>query len=262
MPVSGANDVVALDPVRREIVGLTAPLRVAAIWWTEEYSGWGEEFRWIPDGVTGMAKSEFLQNLKTARNLFFHRVHTDHPGLDPNTLQAQLARAAIWLSPSAVRGFDVRDFPELSSDTRSQLKENVERFLRIAKQVPPTKPATNEQVQEAMTAFLKVLEILNPYLVTGSEIKQVRAALEGIEFPKEVLTWEYELGADSTGDPAVWIWVFVDDASAEREDFSAVAARVRRKIQEAIFGSGIARVGPTSAFGLPANSEHCRAYVP
>jgi hypothetical protein len=188
-----------------------------------------------------MAKLEFLLNLKTARNLFDHRVETDDPGLDPRSVEAQLKRGTIWLTPSSMQGFNVRDFPELAPDLRKRLKENVERFVRIAKQVPPTKPATPEQVRDAMAAFQEVLEILKPYLSSPGEPEKIVAALEKIRFPECVLNWNFELDIDSTGDPAVRIWVFVDDQAMKREDFTRISLDIERKILDAFSAAGIER---------------------
>ena len=38
--------------------------------------------------------------------------------------------------------------------------------------------------------------------------------MKQVKFPKEVLTWDFEIGQDSTGDPAVWIWMVVIDSVA------------------------------------------------
>lgn len=56
-----------------------------------------------------------------------------------------------------------------------------------------------------------------------------------------MLTWEYELGSDSTDDPAVWIWVFVNDATAQRADFTEMTTQIRRKIRDALSSAGIER---------------------
>jgi hypothetical protein len=188
-----------------------------------------------------MAKREFLLNLRTARNLFVPRVQTDHPSLDPRKLEGQLARAAIWLTRSAVKGFDANEFQELAPDLRAELKENVERFLRVAEQVYPSKPATEIQIKEGMMALGRVLDILKPYLPTQGEVKQVEEALENIRFPDFVLGFDYELGADSMGDPAVWIWVLVKDEAANRADLTASSTEMERRIREALNAAGSTR---------------------
>jgi len=188
-----------------------------------------------------MAKTEFLHNLKTARNLFFHRVQTDGAGVDPQNVEAQVARAAIWLTPSSVKGFDVRDFRELPEESRRELVENVDRFLQVARKTASARPPTAAQVTVGMGAFLKVLNILAPYVKAEAELTQVRSALENLRLPKSVLTWNCELGADSTGDPAVWVWVFVDDQAAHETDFPEMAAEIERKVREALAAAGITR---------------------
>jgi hypothetical protein len=188
-----------------------------------------------------MSKSEFLRNLQTARNLFFHRVQTDHPGLDPETVEAQLARAAIWLTPSSVKGFSQNDFPELPSEVRNELNENVARFVNISKQVPSTQPATAEQIHDAMQCFVRILNILETYFPSGGELRQIRDALEMITFPDAVLTWNFELGADSTGDPAVWVWIFVDSETATSENFTQLANDIQHRVRESLTTAGVMR---------------------
>ena len=188
-----------------------------------------------------MAKHDFLTSLRTARNLFTHRVQTDHPSLDPQQLEGQLSRAAIWLTPSTVKGFDIREFPELPPDRRTELKDSVEQFLHVAKQVHSTSPATKEQIQEGMSAFQRMLLLFQSYLPAQGEIKQVRGALETVQFPDFVLSWDFELGADSTGDPAVWVWVIVKDDATDRPDFTRLSTAVERKIREALNDAKVGR---------------------
>jgi hypothetical protein len=188
-----------------------------------------------------MAKTEFLRNVKTARNLFAHRVHTDHAGLNPDTLEGQLARATIWLTPSSVKGFDARDFSELAPEVRERLNDHIEQFRRIAREVPPTEPAPPAKAKEAMRHFLGMLKILKPYLPEGGEIKQVRDALEKITFPEGVLSYEFELGDDSTGDPAVWVWVVVDERLDDTKAFLPMTLEIEDKIRKALAAAGSTR---------------------
>jgi hypothetical protein len=111
-----------------------------------------------------MSKQEFLDNLRIARNLFAHaRVQTDTATLDPQKLEQMIARAAIWLTPKSVKGFSADDFPELRRDQRRELQGAIDEFLRVARQVPPTEAASQQQLGAAGAAFAKVLSI--PWLV-------------------------------------------------------------------------------------------------
>src|SRR5439155_20423682 len=98
-------------------------------------------------------KKDFLDNLRVARNLFGHaRVSTDGRNLDPATVAKAITRAAIWLTPSAVKGFRAEDFPELGSARQQALADAVREFERVAAQVPPDAPATDQQVGDAKAA--------------------------------------------------------------------------------------------------------------
>jgi hypothetical protein len=47
-----------------------------------------------------MAKQDFLDNFRIARNLFFHpRVAADSTQADPQAIEQRVARVAIWLTP-------------------------------------------------------------------------------------------------------------------------------------------------------------------
>ena len=182
-----------------------------------------------------MAKQEFLDNFRIARNLFFHpRVETDSSQLDPQALEQMIARAAIWLTPKSVKGFNAHDFPELGLDRQRELQAAVRDFLDVANQVPPKEAATSQQLGNAKVAFAKMLEILQPYLPTPAEGAMVEEALKCVQFPRWVVNWDYELGSDQDGEPAVWINLFADESSAPRKEFGRLAAQMNTKIHEAL----------------------------
>src|SRR5438046_10742399 len=107
-----------------------------------------------------MSKVEFLQNLRTARNVFFHRVGRHAAQEDPRDPKAQLARASIWLAPSSVSGFVPSEFSELPPDVRDQLKDRVQQFLDVARHVGPDKQPTQDEVRRAVQVFLDLVSML------------------------------------------------------------------------------------------------------
>ena len=169
-----------------------------------------------------------------------HRVQTDHAQLDPQQIARDLAGAALWLTPNAVKGFNPRDFRELSPELRERLAAQIERFVEVAKKVPPKGPASPQQLKAATPAFLQILEILRPYFPDRDELLKLREVLTKKKFPF-VESWDSEFGADSTGDPAIWIWVVVKDETAKQADFAELSSEVERSIREAIASSGISR---------------------
>jgi len=186
-----------------------------------------------------MPKQEFLDNLRIARNLFSHpRVETDSSQLDPRALEGMIARAAIWLTPKSVKRFNADDFPELGPDRQRELQTAIDHFLEVANQVPPTQPASPQQLDMARTAFAKVLSILNPYLPTPEEGTKLEEVLRNVEFPAWVANWDYELGSDEDGVPAVWVNLFVDESSAPRREFGRLASQMTTKIRQKLSAAG------------------------
>jgi hypothetical protein len=189
-----------------------------------------------------MAKQEFLANLRIARNLFAHpHVQTDSPHINPQALEHALARAAIWLTPKSVKGFNVDDFRELGPQRQPELQDAVSEFLLVANEVPPSEPATAAQLAKAKEALAKILSLLKAYLPTPQEGAQIEEALRQVDFPPWVVNWDYELGSDQDEAPAVWINLFVDQDSAPRSEFGRFAAKATTQIQQALLAAGCNR---------------------
>jgi hypothetical protein len=140
-----------------------------------------------------------------------------------------------------VRGFDIEHFRELPEPVQRELRQSISDFSRVADAVPPTESPTPQQLEDATRSFMSILRIMEPYLPTSDETRRLRAAMSEVQFPPEVLTWEFEFGRDSTGDPAVWIWVLVDDAAANDPGFTTVSTRLQREIQQALQRAGLDR---------------------
>jgi len=191
-----------------------------------------------------MAKQEFLDSFRIARNLFFHpRVETDSSQLDPQALELMIARAAIWLTPKSVSGFNPADFAELGSERQRALQTAVQEFVAVASQVPPNEPATPEQLKSARAAFVKMLGILNPYIPSLRDGENVEEVLERVQsqLPPWVVNWDYELGSDADDAPAVWINLFVDESTAPRKEFGRLASRMSADILQALSAAGSSR---------------------
>lgn len=189
-----------------------------------------------------MAKQEFLDNFRTARNLFVHAgARADDPQLDPQSVAQRQAQAAIWLTPKSVQGFDADDFPELGADRQSGLKAAVREFSEVASQVPPTEPPTPEQLTRATAAFTKMLVILERYVPTPQEGDRVRDAIRAVAFPPWVANWDYELVSDSDGEPAVWVTLFADERTMPRPELGRLVTQLDGTIHSTLSAAGIER---------------------
>jgi hypothetical protein len=188
-----------------------------------------------------MSKSEFLLNMRIARSLFGNqRVTADSPTVNAADLGKALSRAAIWLTPKSVEHFNAADFPELG-EKQAELQDAVLAFRTIAKEVPPDETATNEQLGNAKVAFERILKVIEPYLPTHEEGKGVEAALKGIQYPDWVVTWDFELGSDEDGTPAVWLNVYADEETAPKGTLALAAARLTQELRKTLTEARINR---------------------
>jgi hypothetical protein len=189
-----------------------------------------------------MSKRHFLDNLRVARNLFVHGgVTTDSRHLDPAALTQALTRAAIWLTPASVKGFKADDFPELGVPQQRALADAVQDFERIARQVPADAPATEQQFTEARAALERILTILGNYLPSHEEASGIRSALATLDFPPWVLNWDYEVGSDEDGVPAVWVTLYADERAVPPDQFGRRASEMIPKLRSALVAAGIRR---------------------
>jgi hypothetical protein len=189
------------------------------------------------------SKRDFLLNLRAARNLFVHthNVKADSDSSDTEAISATLTRAAIWLTPKSVAGFNAADFPEIGPERQAELLAAVQSFNAVADQVPPNEPATHEQYGNARVAFARILAILEPYLPVPDEAKQVEAALRDVEFPSWVVNWDYELASDSDGVAAVWVSVFADEQAVPKGQLGRAASELTSKVRRSFDAKQIHR---------------------
>ena len=189
------------------------------------------------------SKRDFLLDLRVARNLFVHprKVEADSSTVDSDAVAALLTRAAIWLTPKSVAGFQEADFPELGLTRQAELLSAVQRFRAIADQVPADKPATREQFEGASDAFATILQILGPYLPVPDEAREVEAALRNVEYPPWKVNWDYAFASDSDGVAAVWVTVFVDENAVPLDRLGSSASELTAKIRQAFDNRQIQR---------------------
>lgn len=189
-----------------------------------------------------MSKSDFLANFRRARNLFVHgRASTDSRNLDPAAQMRAITRAAIWLTPKAVEGFDAADFPELGPARQTQLADAVREFESVARQVPPGALASDGQIHQAGEALRQMLEILFNYLPTHDEEFQIRSALAKLSYPSWVRNWDFEPASDEDGEPSVWVTLYADEGAVPPDLLGKRAIELIPKIRDAFKSAGVRR---------------------
>jgi hypothetical protein len=189
-----------------------------------------------------MSKRDFLDNLRVARNLLAHgNVTTDSHHLDPAALTRALMRAAIWLTPRAVKGFEAGEFRELGVTQQQSLADAVQEFERVAKLVRPDAPATDQQYAEAKAALEKIVTLLDNYLPSHEEANQIQTALAKVDFPSWLLNWDYEVGSDAEGDPAVYITLYADETAIPPDQYGKKVSEMIPKFRAALTTAGVRR---------------------
>ncbi len=204
-----------------------------------------------------MAISEFWLNLKTAASLFAPAtVQTDSKQLDPNGIERTIDRAVIWLTPRSVAGYDPNDFMFLDEQKQADLRTAIERFLEVAKTVPGAKPAAREQETKARAAFGRILEILQPFQFHDPEAFRMQTLLWRelrSKLPQWVTDITCETGLDVAEDPAMWVWIHVTDAAADRR----LVVKHGQKIEDQQRRLSITRRSPIPLYPLPKpRTEH------
>jgi hypothetical protein len=187
---------------------------------------------------------DFWISVRIGSGLVSPTAVVDSPRLDVTKIQRALDRADLWLTPSIVKGFDEKDFDFLSDDERARLALLVNRFRAIANTVPETAPATVEQVKKARPELQGILDIVRPdkygdpeALVLGKKLEQ---QVQG-RLPAWVKELRFETGNDASGDPALWIWVEVEDVAAKKDVLTANFEQVRELLEGAVRSLGVER---------------------
>jgi len=202
-----------------------------------------------------MSRSEFLGNVREAAHFLAPTVQSDG-SLDNTQLARTLRSAEVWLTPSAVKGYDENDFSELPPDELRRLSDNVDRFATVARTVPNDQPASKQQVEVALPAFRTILEILKVRL--DPEAVRAHQLLEGQEWPDYVRDFKCEAGEDSSGDPCLWVWFVIDDEIPTRKDFGRIGTELREKARNVLRTNGIERF---PYFGVRSASEREAFYA-
>ena len=190
-----------------------------------------------------MALQEFWTNVRIGAGLIAPQVVADSPRWDPESMESALRRATLWLTPRAVEGFDEADFAFLPDQERGRLAKLVKEFSGVAGKANPMETAPRDVVESALPLFRDILQMVEFNRYGDAEAyrlgKQIEHKLQP-HWPKEVAELRFNTGLDHSGDPAVWIWVFLtEEVSKNDEDFLKSSHQLR-----AILDSLARRVAP------------------
>jgi hypothetical protein len=156
----------------------------------------------------------------------------DLPRLDPNEIDRTLrAEPTMWLTPRAVAGFDVKDLDFLPQAERRRMAKLVKDFQTLTSGLNPKDRAADEVVERALAMFRDIIVLLEFNRYEDPEAfrlgKQIEQAIKA-QWPEELAELRFSTALDHTGDPGIWIWVFLtEEASTTDDEFLENAKRLR-----------------------------------
>ena len=168
-----------------------------------------------------MALDTFWISVRSAARLPGTQPIADAPRLDAEAIESALRGATRWLSPAAVAGFDEKDFSFLPDDERDHLAKLVTEFRAAVSGLKATVPATGDVVEKALPLFKGVVQSLE-FDRYGDPAafwigKLIEHEIEP-DRPAALAELRFNTGSDHSGDPAVWIWAFLNDAASENDE--------------------------------------------
>lgn len=167
-----------------------------------------------------MSLDKFWWNIRTNTRGITSGPVSDTLRIEPGEIEQALRNDTGWLSLMSLRGFDPDDFDFLPAITREELADAVERVRTIATRIAPGGSATEAQVEEALPAFARIVEILQFDVYADPQAlrigKLVEERITGF-VPEFVADLRFETGEDVRGAQAIWIWVILKDEAATRE---------------------------------------------
>lgn len=182
-----------------------------------------------------MPIADFMRNLETAAKVLSSHMDRLRASQTTDDLDRLRASADIWLTPDLVKDFDPNDFAFLAPEERARLTSKVDQFRALASRASGRVPEVEELLQ-GVELLNEVLKPLGEY-ITNPEGAAILTTLWSIKEPTPdfVLGIDYTLDTDATGDPAVWIWVIVDDGvDPDSEPFKQFVRAFPRRVRKAL----------------------------
>lgn len=183
-----------------------------------------------------MPLQDFLNSIQRGQRIGFPTVQTDDPHSKSCVEEDYLRNAALWLTPKLVEDYSESDFGFVSDEELSRLTRAVENFRSIATQIPTNVPPTKEQLEKARQEFQNILKIADSQKYSDEKAFRVGKQLEKHfahePLPEYVRGLRFETDDDAQGDPAIWIWVEIDDNAATPTEFAENTSVVRERIQD------------------------------
>jgi hypothetical protein len=91
-------------------------------------------------------------------------VSADPDRLDPDAIAQRLVRAANWLTPESVEGYDPDEFKDFPK--RDELDQAVNEFRQLAAAVGAEQPASDQQFQAGGVLVQRIVELVADFVLS------------------------------------------------------------------------------------------------
>jgi hypothetical protein len=179
-----------------------------------------------------MALQDFWINVRTGSGLRTPEYVGDSSPIDAGTIEGSLRRQDRWLTPRAVGGFNEADLTFLSDEERSRMARLVAEFRNVTANVSPAVPTPAHVKEAALPIFRDLIQMLEFDRYGDPEAYRLGKQIENElrpHWPPELAELRFHTRLDHTGDPGLWIWVFLtEEVSREDKTFLEAVTRLRR----------------------------------
>jgi len=185
-----------------------------------------------------MALEDFWRMIRLAIRTLNRGVVDDAPRFEQNELSSHLSRAqAFWYSPKIVKDYQPSDFGFLAPEERLRLDDAATQFKHIVNTKTDYTETTEEGRQDAQDALLTIINLFefdrfnDPVAFEiGKRIEQQIVS----KLPIGVDHVRYRAGLDHSGEPALWVTVYLDvSPDSDEQTTWEIADECRPIVEEA-----------------------------
>lgn len=168
----------------------------------------------------------------------------NYAGKSPGEWPLEQARKSmrLWFHEEVIKQYRPRDFLYLPEKQRENLDRAIQNFKEIVSIYHCAEFIDDETVSHGVAAFLEIYNILKDY-IWGEELASAFTEIDKIisgHVDGELVKGVYlQLGEDATDEPAVWLWILVDEDATQLEDFQVRYRNIKRMIQNRFDDKGL-----------------------
>jgi hypothetical protein len=179
-----------------------------------------------------MALEDFWVSVRRAAPLIVRQADIDSPQLDPTEIERDLRGSTQWLTPRAVAGFDPKDFEFLPDAERERLAGLVKDFQTLVPRPNYSKkPVPEDVVEQALPLFRDIILLLEFNRYEDPDAYRLGKQIEreiADQWPPELEELQFKTKLDHSGEPGIWIRVYLtEEASLTDDQFLENAKELR-----------------------------------